>query len=108
MLVTNNLMPLLVMSTHITSNSATLIDHVYYYEGLNAREHISVKNGNFLEDITDHLPSYVLVTSNKYIIYCKRPMVRLFSQKNVNNFIRELRSADWSSVYNQSDVFILL
>jgi hypothetical protein len=81
MLLTNNFMPLLVMPTRITSNSATLIDHVYYYEGLNAREHISVKSGNFLEDITDHLPSYVLVISNRHNMYCKRLMVRLFSEK---------------------------
>jgi hypothetical protein len=48
MLLTNNFMPLLVMPTHTTSNSATLMDHVYYYAVLDVREHISVKNCNFL------------------------------------------------------------
>jgi hypothetical protein len=103
-LVTNNVMPLLVMPTCITSKSATLIDHVYYYEGLYAGEHISVKSGNFLEDITDHLHSYVLVTSNRHNMYRKLPVVRPFSQNNVNNVIRKLQSVDWSLVYNQSDV----
>ena len=46
------------MPTRITHKSATLIDHIYYYEGLNKCDTISVESGNLLTDISDHLPNY--------------------------------------------------
>ena len=32
-LLLNNFYPTVIMSTRITSRTATLIDHIYYYEG---------------------------------------------------------------------------
>ena len=46
-LLTNNFMPVIVMPTRITSQSATLIDHIYYFEGAEAKDHVKIRSGNF-------------------------------------------------------------
>ena len=102
-LLINNFLPLTVLPTRITSRSATLIDHLYYYEGTRKKE-ISVKSGNFLEDITDHLPNYMVLINNKKRAKLERPLIRLFSEKNLALFRYELQNVDWSSVYNTSDI----
>jgi predicted metal-dependent TIM-barrel fold hydrolase len=38
MLLGNNFLPLLVMPTRVTSRSATLIDHIYFFESDNAKK----------------------------------------------------------------------
>jgi len=44
------------MPTRVTSKSATLIDHIYYYEGLSTSSAYSVSS-NLLTDISDHIKS---------------------------------------------------
>jgi len=39
------------MPTRITSGSATLIDHIYYYGGNNNKHNMKPKSGNLLIDI---------------------------------------------------------
>jgi hypothetical protein len=93
------------MPTRITTRSATLIDHMYYFEGSGNKHHsVSIKAGNFLEDITDHLPNYVLILKETKQNNCQRPLIRIFSQKNIDEYIRLLHTADWSVIYNCSDV----
>ena len=102
-LLINIFLPVTLMPTRITSRSATLIDHLYYYEGTRHRD-VSVKSGNFLEDISDHLPNYMILINSKNPLQKERPLVRLFSQKNLALFKRELQNVDWTSVYNASDI----
>ena len=81
-LLANNFMPVTVMPTRITSRSATLIDHLYVHEGLKTAKKINyIKSGNILEDISDHLPNYVLLINKKKQVKEKRPMTRIFSEK---------------------------
>jgi len=57
------------MPTRITSRTATLIDHIYYYEGKSTnRDNLEVHNGNFIHDLTDNLPNYLLVINKKKIM----------------------------------------
>ncbi len=87
-LLLNNFVPLVIMPTRITSKSATLIDHIYYYEGKNSKEPPKVEAGNFLNDLSDHLPNYILLLKDKTKINeAKRPMVRIFSAKHKKNFV---------------------
>lgn len=53
------IMPVVVMPTRITPHSATLIDHIYYFPGT-AKHSYQIVSGNLLNDITDHLPNYLL------------------------------------------------
>jgi len=64
-LSTDNFIPVTIMPIRITSYSASLIDHIYYFESPKNKEYVSVKTGNFSEDISDHLPNYLLLLNNK-------------------------------------------
>ena len=55
---------------------------------------MTVKSGNFLEDISDHLPSYAVITNDKSYKNKPRPMVRIFSDKNMSEFVHLLQTAD--------------
>jgi len=56
----HNFLPTVIMPTR-TSKSATLIDHIYYYESKNNKRNIHAKSGNLLNDLTDHLPNYTIL-----------------------------------------------
>jgi len=103
-LLTNNFMPVILMPTRITSHSVSLIDHIFYFESPKNKHTLRVKSGNLLEDISDHLPNYVLLFNDKQQNNASRPMVRIFSEKNLTNFRSELQNADWGVVYENNDV----
>ena len=67
--------PVIFMPTRITSHSATLIDHIYNYGGNNNKHNLKPKSGNLLNDITDHLPNYLLVLRDKTFPLVERPLV---------------------------------
>lgn len=94
------------MPTRITANSASLIDHIYYFDGTGVKDSVIVKSGNILQDITDHLPGYVLIIRKARQCNIPRPMVRIFSSQNINNFVDRLEATDWSPVTYKVDVNI--
>ena len=102
-LLLNNFVPTVIMPTRITPKSATLIDHIYYYEGIKPHEFIKTESGNFYCDLTDHLPNYTLLINNIIGDKVKRPLIRIFSEKNKETFCSMLQSAEWDMVYNQND-----
>lgn len=65
-----------------------------------------IKSGNLLEDITDHLPGYVLIIRKEKDHNADRPMVRIFSPKNINEFIDKLRATELSPVTNEVNIYI--
>ena len=99
----NNFMPMIILPTCITKKSSTLIDHIYYYEGSNNSEVHDIVSGNFWSDLTDHLPNYFLITSNRRSKKSECPLVRIFSERNVNDFKSRLSSVEWDHVYNCTD-----
>jgi len=83
------------MPTRITDTSATIIDHIYYYEGSNSKINYSMHSGNIVSDITDHLPNYFLLSKNsKKEIAVENQYVRLFTKKNKNIFKNKLDNID--------------
>jgi hypothetical protein len=54
-------------------------------------------------DLTDHLPNYLLLISDKRQEVKIRPTVRIFSSKNQEAFIGEIRTVDWTSVLDMSN-----
>ena len=103
----HNCLPTILMPTRVTSKSATLIDHIYYYEGLNRSSTSSVSSGNLVTDISDHIPNYMLIwDKKKQTGNSSRPSVRIFSEKNKENFLDSLYSVDWNCVCNESDANI--
>jgi hypothetical protein len=53
------------MPTLITSRTASLIDHIYYYKGQHNADYIALKSGNLLEDISDHLPGFAAIMNER-------------------------------------------
>ena len=92
------------MPTRITSLSATLIDHMYYYEGKKPSEFVELESGNFLNDLSDHLPNYTVLLNKNNTTKAARPLVRIFSQKNKDGFLSILNSVNWDNVCNVIDV----
>ena len=67
---------------------------------------MSVKSGNLLTDITDHLPNFIILTNHSKVRSKIWPKVRIFSEKNMSNFKHLLKNMTWDNVYTHSDVNI--
>ena len=77
-LVANNFLPVLLMPTRITQTSATLIDHIYYYQGSNSKLDWKSTSGSLFSDLSDHLSHFVNLSNNvKKKQISNRPMIRL-------------------------------
>jgi hypothetical protein len=101
-LLTNNFLPTVLMPTRITPSSATLIDHMYYFDGCGSQNKVA-QSGNLLADISDHLPNFMLILHDK-MEPAKRPKIRIMSNKNREKFCEKISSTDWSAVYAEPDV----
>ena len=74
------------------------------------------KTGNILCDITDHLSNFVIFHNNgKNPDYGDKPMIRLFTESNLNKFRNDLDEVNWTdevltkeSSDEASDEFIAL
>ena len=100
-LLIHNFMPTIVMPTRITSNTATIVDHIYYYEGRNCKKETIIKSGNFWNDMTDHLPNFFLIVNErKKIKYLDTKFIRLYSEKNIQKFKSAVNNIDWEPLYN--------
>ena len=94
-------LPYITLPSRITDFSMTCIDHIFVR--LNRREKVfNILSGLFYCDISDHLPSFVSIKHNKT---CKdeRPMTRLFSEKNMANFVRGMETKNWNEIYTNGD-----
>ena len=99
-------MPTVLLPTRVTSTSSTLIDHIYYYEGSNVKRNVAIKSGNLLNDLSDHLPNFTLIMQNNNPVtdYKRRPLIRIFSEKNKQKFAHEMASTDWNNLFKETDV----
>ena len=92
------------MPTRITSHSATLIDHMSYYEGKEPSEFVELESGNFLSDLSNHLPNYTVLLIKDDTTKTARPLVRIFSQKNEDKCLSILNSVNWDIVCSVIEV----
>ena len=94
------------MPTRITTKSATLIDHMFFYEGANQNDISTVKSGNIFSNFSDHLSNFTLLTRSLVKKdFSNRPKIRLFTEKNKAKFESELLKVDWNNlVYTKLDV----
>jgi len=65
---------------------------------------LELKSGNLLTDISDHLPNFTFILNKQHIKEKDRPMVRIFSQVNYDNFKMRMSTTDWPSVYEEQEV----
>ena len=99
-----NFLPVLLLPTRITRKTATLIDHIYYYEGNNKKNGAKLMSGNLFADLSDHLPNFALLVNNlKKIDYNSRPYIRLYTKANKDKFHDELKNIKWNQILYFSD-----
>ena len=95
-----NLMPYSFLPTRITNTSATIIDHIF--SNCQLLSPVSVKSGLVTCDIADHLGNFILISTDLQDDLMSRPLIRIFSSKNIAAFSNEIASIDWSSIYSSS------
>ena len=104
-LLVNNFVPTIVMPTRINDKSATLIDHMYYFEGSNCKHNLTVTSGNLWSDMTDHLPNYILISKpHAEITTSSRPVIRVYSRKNIDKFVTEVHNESWNEILHSTNV----
>ena len=102
----NDFLPVILMPTRITDHTSTLIDHIYIHQPPVGNNY-SITAGNMYADITDHLPNFVLLNSNHQIkISNNRKMIRLTSDKYIQQFKSSLATVNWQSVITATDAEI--
>lgn len=96
----NGYVPTISRPTRITSHSATIIDHIFVNNC-----HVVTRSGVITECLSDHLPVFVtlLVDPNRENQRLKQINIdniafRQINESNLNNFKKDLQSADWSEV----------
>ena len=98
-------MPVILFPTRISTKSATLIDHIYYFEGCQTKNNLNLYSGNILTDISDHLPNFIILSNSAANNIMKpRPYIRLYTAKNKDKFSKCLACIDWrSALYSCQD-----
>ena len=99
-MVNSEMWPTITRPTRITQTSATLIDNIF----INSRLHRNFDSMLILDDISDHLPSLVLLkqTKNKN----KEPIEfksRKLTESNFATIRRSLNQVDWNGTLNPND-----
>ena len=54
-------------------------------------------------DISDHLPTTVILQNHNKVTIMKRPLVRIFGEINCSKFIEIIRNTDWEQLFASED-----
>ena len=76
--------------TRITNTSRTLIDHIY----IRHKHPIRILRGTFLNQISDHLMTFIIVNVNMPGSVKERPDARIFSERNIIKFKNSLTNIE--------------
>jgi hypothetical protein len=94
-LATHGFVPYIVSPTRVTDYSATLIDHVFVKQPARQAPH-DIKSGIIYCDLTDHLPSFILLSRLNKSQSHSRPLTRIFGDKNMAKFKTDLTNINWN------------
>ena len=100
-IVEREVYPTITRPMHITQTSATLIDNVFISKDL----HNSFDSGILMADISDHLPTLVLLKQNK--LTKREPLEfasRNLTDTKIGQICDELIKMDWSGALNSECV----
>ena len=101
LMLEQGLIPTTTRPTRITQSTATLIDNVFISEVLEK----SFDSLILLEDISDHLPSLVLIKQTK--LRDKNPLkfeLRVLNETKIENINMDLKGKDWNGIPRSNDV----
>lgn len=98
-LISLNYLPLVFLPTRVTHNTETIIDHVF----CNFVQQCTLKSGIITTDYTDHMSNFLFVMDNINQISIDRPLIRIYSTKNFNDFYLKLNAISWANVYQDTN-----
>ena len=96
-----NLIPSMVIPTRITDKSMTLIDHIFVRLP-KSKINNKITSGNFITDISDHLSNFAIIDI-EVKRSTERPLIRLFTKKNIEKFERNI-SSEFSNLTEQLNI----
>ena len=103
MLMNNNYLPLITKPTRVQDTSISIIDHVIINSNV-IKSDTKIKSGVLYSSITDHLPVFLSIQENHKITPKVRPMIRIFNEKNKNNFFRLIKNCNWNTFLETTNV----
>ena len=86
----------------IAEFTATLIDHMFV-KWPRSMIAAPIKAGILFNDITNHLPIFLLMSTQQRKQSSKQPTARIFSDKNIQKFVDELSTVNWNQVLNHNN-----
>mgnify|MGYP000953569661 CR=1 FL=1 len=97
-LLSHGFEPKITLPTRITDHSKTLIDHIFMRFPRKHSNNVAIA-GNLYSDISDHLPVFLGIADVKRS-NTARPSIRIYNEKNINNFQSNLSQIDWEVLIN--------
>ena len=103
-LAAHNFLPYIISPTRITDTTATCIDHIFIKVPMKQKT-LDIMPGNIISHITDHLPNFVMLkrSDSKHDVR-NRPLIRIFSERNVEAFKQSLNNTNWEQLLHDDDV----
>ena len=105
LMVSYNFLPTILNATRVNENTTTLIDHIYYRpSAVQGYRDYQFFSGVVAEDISDHLPNYLVITKKKdtYINYRNRGVTRLYTKNYKEKFASSLMKVCWDNIFGTS------
>ena len=96
-LAANNFRPYISTPTRLTDTTATMIDHIFV-KTVQEHMHTKMESGNLYSDITDHLPNFIMWKKQREHTGNDRPLIRIYSDKNLKSFQNTLEGSNWDSI----------
>ena len=93
-----NFIPKITLPTRIKDTSMTLIDHIFLRVPKTDIDK-PVYCGNLYSETTDHLPNFIVWPCEK-LFKLQRPLIRIYSEKNIKKFTAALSSENWDFLTN--------
>ena len=91
--------PAIILPTRITSHSKTCIDHIFIKSDGNTHLTPCI----LYNDISDNLPTAVIIDNRKKVIDKIRSKVRIFGERNCTKFIDVCRNTNWDQLFHDSE-----
>ena len=93
--------PQILQPTRITDHTAILIDNIF----LNSNRETFTISGNFIYDLTDHLPNFLIISNYTCLPNNIKMYRRDYSHFSESAFIEDCQSVNWEEVvHSSSDV----
>ncbi len=75
-----NFIPTITLPSRIVESQVSFIDHILINTKV-LKHNDNLITGNVYCDITDHLPNFITIKTNKHYIKYERPVIRIYGEK---------------------------